>query len=68
MDIVIDRSQTDYLKLWGWKRLWSIYRRGGQKAKADVSKRMIDLGMKVSVIAATGFSPDKVDQLHGNSH
>ncbi|MBU5445226.1 Rpn family recombination-promoting nuclease/putative transposase [Paenibacillus sp. MSJ-34] len=43
-------------------------RKGEQKAKEEVAKRMIDLGVDVSVItAATGFSPDKIDKLREKS-
>ncbi|MFD3274305.1 hypothetical protein ACE3MS_29855 [Paenibacillus dendritiformis] len=44
-------------------------REGEQKAKEEVAKRMIDLGLDASVIAAaTGFSPDKIDKLREKSH
>jgi predicted transposase/invertase (TIGR01784 family) len=41
---------------------------GKQEGKEEVAKRMIDLGLDVSVIvAATGFSPEKIDQLRKKS-
>ncbi|MDU5143724.1 MAG: hypothetical protein E6230_16235 [Paenibacillus dendritiformis] len=44
-------------------------REGEQKAKEEVAKRMIDLGLEASVIAAaTGFSPDKIEALREKSH
>ncbi|WP_407053692.1 RpnC/YadD family protein [Paenibacillus dendritiformis] len=44
-------------------------REGEQKAKEEVAKRMIDLGLDASVIAAaTGFSPDKIEALREKSH
>lgn len=51
------------------KILNDIERKGEQKAKEEVAKRMIDLGLDASVIAAaTGFSPDKIDKLREKSH
>lgn len=50
------------------KVLDDIERRGEQKGKEEVAKRMLDLGVEISVIAAaTGFSPDKIDQLREKS-
>ncbi|WP_163859519.1 Rpn family recombination-promoting nuclease/putative transposase [Paenibacillus elgii] len=50
------------------KVLDDIERRGEQKAKEEVAKRMLDLGVDISLIAAaTGFSPDKIDQLREKS-
>jgi predicted transposase/invertase (TIGR01784 family) len=43
-------------------------REGKREGKEEVAKRMIDLGLDVSVIvAATGFSPEKIDQLRKKS-
>lgn len=51
------------------KILNDLERKGEQKAKEEVAKRMIDLGLDASVIAAaTGFSPDKIDKLREKSH
>ncbi|MFL1673479.1 Rpn family recombination-promoting nuclease/putative transposase [Paenibacillus dendritiformis] len=51
------------------KILNDIERKGEQKAKEEVAKRMIDLGLDASVIAAaTGFSPDKIEALREKSH
>ncbi|XID90333.1 Rpn family recombination-promoting nuclease/putative transposase [Paenibacillaceae bacterium WGS1546] len=42
---------------------------GKIEGKEEVAKRMIDLGVDASIIAAaTGFSPDKIDQLREKSH
>ncbi|PAK53048.1 Rpn family recombination-promoting nuclease/putative transposase [Paenibacillus sp. 7541] len=42
---------------------------GKIEGKEEVAKRMIDLGVDAAVIAAaTGFSPDKIDQLREKSH
>lgn len=46
------------------KILDDIEKRGEQKAKEEVARRMIDLGLEASlIVAATGFSPEKIDQL-----
>lgn len=51
------------------KVLDNIKREGKREGKEEVAKRMIDLGVDASVIAAaTGFSPDKIDQLREKSH
>lgn len=43
-------------------------REGEQKAKEEVAKR-IDLGVEASIIAAaTGFSPEKIEQMRERSH
>ncbi|WP_120461568.1 hypothetical protein [Paenibacillus aceti] len=43
--------------------------KGKIEGKEEVAKRMIDLGLEASVIAAaTGFSPEKIDQLREQAH
>lgn len=42
---------------------------GNLEGKEEVAKRMLDLGMEVTVIAAaTGFSPEKIEQLRGEAY
>jgi predicted transposase YdaD len=51
------------------KVLDDIKREGKQEGREEVAKRMIDLGLDVSVIvAATGFPAEKIDQLRKKSH
>lgn len=44
-------------------------REGRIEGKEEVAKRMLDLGLDVSVIAAaTGFSLERIEQLREKSH
>ncbi|MFU1794214.1 hypothetical protein ACM1RC_10120 [Paenibacillus azoreducens] len=49
------------------KVLEDIERKGEQKAKEEITKRMIDMGLEISLIArVTGFTPDLIEQMCKN--